>query len=457
MKPLENVVHVDIDQHTRDIHYRSRHQHVAEIVFNRMLPTAEQRFDFLARLVSAMNIEYSSDRETLTRLIRGRSLAEKLPRVELGRLFYDRVQTAMANDAFVLHQRAVFEMQHHDGSLEAARAAADRAYGVNPRSNSIVHTQAEIARRLANDTPDALKRRALRRVTRSKLAENSPNPSEYDLHTRALLAIDELKEIAQDSRQNSEAVQPTRLLDATKETETAIQAGLQVFPDNAALLTAEATFREFLSEDALALSALERAFRTNPRQDWLAVRLARKCRDGDEFAKSRQILEECLANNPSSKIANLELGLLLTEIGDGSEALRYLLRSFTPGDNQFEAQFWCARQLFLQGETGRADRLFAALHERAPGQFRRRAGGVVRQGGQARQFEGTVKRKEHGYAFLRLTAFPMDVYASRGDSDDKDWDEFHSATRTECALGFARRGPRAVDVRPIAKDANGEW
>ena len=454
MKPLENIVHVERDARGGDLHYRSRHHHVAEIVFNRMLPTADERFDLLAKLVSAMNADYSSDRETLTRLIRGRTLADKLPRVELGRLFYDRVHTAMGNDAFVLHQRAVFEMQHDNGSLEAAREAADQAYTLNPRSNSIVHTQAEIARRLANETFDPLKKRALRRVTRRKLEENSPNPSEYDLHTRALLSIDELKDVFRSARDEPEAVTPARLLEATKETETSIQASLQVFPDNAALLTAEATFREFINQDSLAQSALERAFQMNPRQDWLAVRLARRHRDAENVHRARQVLEECIASNPSSKAANLELGLLLAEAGEGSDAVRHLLRSFTPGDNQFEAQFWCARQLFLEGDFERAHRLFDSLHERAPGRFRRRAGGIVKRNGQAILFEGTVKRREHGYAFLRLTAFPMAIYASRGDSDDKDWDALHGLGPVECALGFARRGPRAVDVRPVVGGTN---
>ena len=42
-----------------------------EIVFNRVVPAAEDRFDLLARVLKAINVDYPSDRETFSRLIRG--------------------------------------------------------------------------------------------------------------------------------------------------------------------------------------------------------------------------------------------------------------------------------------------------------------------------------------------------------------------------------------------------
>jgi hypothetical protein len=48
--PLQNVVLALQDQHSRDVYYRSRHQHVATLVFNRALPSAEEKFDLLASL-----------------------------------------------------------------------------------------------------------------------------------------------------------------------------------------------------------------------------------------------------------------------------------------------------------------------------------------------------------------------------------------------------------------------
>ena len=184
-----------------------------------MLPAAEDRFDLLARVLKAINVDYSSDRETFSRLIRGRGIAEMFPSAELGRLFYNRVQEAAPNDPFVSHQRAVFEMRHPGGSLALAEAAAAQAFKLNPNSHSIQHTQAEIARRLANETDDPLRKSALRRITREKLGGQLSRPSEYDLYTRARLAIDEFKELSGSLEVSENKPPPVALIEAAKEAE----------------------------------------------------------------------------------------------------------------------------------------------------------------------------------------------------------------------------------------------
>lgn len=335
IQPLENIVHVVKDGHSRDVYYRSRHQHVAEIVFNRMLPAAEEKFDLLARVLKAINVDYSSDRETFSRLIRGRGIAEMIPSADLGRLFYDRVQEAAPNDPFIFHQRAVFEMQHSGGSLVLAEVAAARAFELNPNNHSIQHTQGEIARRLANETDDPLRKRALRRITREKLGGEIPRLSEYDLYTRARLAIDEFRELSASLDVPDDKPPPAAFVEAAKEVETAIQRGLQIFPESSELLAAEATFREYLDQTARALQALERAFNLNPRQDWIAVRLARKYQASGDAPNSRRVLEICLQDNPSSKLAHLEMGRVLITIGDSNTAIEHLKRSFTEGDNNY--------------------------------------------------------------------------------------------------------------------------
>ena len=168
IQPLENVIRVVREGHNRDLYYRSRHQHVAELVFNNVLNKPEDKFDLLAKMLKAINIDYSSDRETFSRLIKGRDIANLFPNVELGRLFYDRVQEAVPNDSFIFHQYAVFEMKHRGGSLVLAQEVAERAFKLNSSSRSIQHTQAEIARRMANNTDNPIRKQSLRRITREK-------------------------------------------------------------------------------------------------------------------------------------------------------------------------------------------------------------------------------------------------------------------------------------------------
>ena len=86
---------MDEPQHSAgDIFYRSRHQRVSELVFNLALSSEEDKFDLLANLMLGINVDYSSDNETFSRMIRGRAVATMFLNVELGRLLYDRAEEA---------------------------------------------------------------------------------------------------------------------------------------------------------------------------------------------------------------------------------------------------------------------------------------------------------------------------------------------------------------------------
>jgi tetratricopeptide (TPR) repeat protein len=340
-------------------------------------------------------------------------------------------------------------MQHLGGSLILAERAAERAFELNPGSHSIQHTQAEIARRMANETDDPLRRRAFRRITREKLGGEISRASEYDLYTRARLAIDEFKELSAALEGSEDKAPPAAFIEAAKEAETAIQRGLQIFPDSSELLSAEATFRECLDQTARAQRALERAFALNPRQDWLAVRVARKYQAAGDLQNSKRVLDTCLHENPSSKVVHLEMGRVLIASGDSTQAIEHLRRSFTEGDSHYEAQFWYARELFIQGHFADATKFFSALNERAPGRFRTRAAAIVERDGLPVAYNCHVERKEEGYAFLKLAAFPNDVFASRADSNPADWEKLNTGANAVCALAFSRRGPRAISIRPV--------
>ena len=447
LQPLENVVQVVKDGHNRDFSYRSRHQHVAEIVFNSVLPAAEDKFDLLAKLINAINVDYQSDRETFSRLFRGRGIADMFSSADIGRLFYDRVQEAAPDDPFISHQRAVFEMQHPGGSLVLAEAAAKRAFELKPDNRSIRHTQGEIARRQANKSGDPLRKRALRRIVREKIG--GPVPSEYDLSTRARLAVDEFRELSDYLDMSNNESPPADFIEAAKEAETTIQRGLQMFPESVELLAAEATFREHLNQTARAQHALERAFKLNPRQDWLAVRLARKHLAAGDLAARKDVLETCLRDNPSSKLVHLELGHTFISSGDGIAAIEHLKRSFTEGDNHYEAQFWYARELFLQGRFVDSEKVFSALNDRALGRFRTQASALVKRDGVPTIYDCRVERKEEGYAFLKFAQFPSNIFASRSESELAEWDKLRRGEEVKCTLAFNRRGARATSIQKI--------
>jgi hypothetical protein len=123
----------------------------------------------------------------------------------------------------------------------------------------------------------------------------------------------------------------------------------------------------------------------------------------------------------------------------------HLRNSFTPGDNNFEAQFWCARELFLANRVSDSDSIFEKLNERAPGRFRTDPSAeVTGPDGKRISFDGSVSRKEEGYAFVKLVDFAVGIFASRADSARIDWDRIRTGSQIACFLAFSRKGARAV-------------
>ena len=226
-EPLQDVVFVEEDRYSRDNYYRARHQHVAEVVFSQVLGEQNEKFDLLVSLIQVINPEYASDAETFATIIRGRNVASMFSAVELGRLLYDTALTVSSNKSHVLHQRAIFEMRHPGGTLEHAEHFATLAAEKSSQANnlSINHTRADIARRQADKTDDPIKKEVLRRSARSRLSVASND--EYYLHTKALLAIDVLRDLLTKGKEQPTKAHERLIVEATKDAETAIQRGLQ--------------------------------------------------------------------------------------------------------------------------------------------------------------------------------------------------------------------------------------
>jgi predicted Zn-dependent protease/cold shock CspA family protein len=260
-----------------------------------------------------------------------------------------------------------------------------------------------------------------------------------------MLALDELRELLQ---KNPKDTPDAALLAATKEAETAVERGRTEYPESGEFLATESDLLELLNQAPAALGSLERAFKLNPRQDWLALRLAKKYAQNGDVTRAIATLNQCLQVNTESKAAHLLLAQLLQQSGGpAATIISHFRNSFTTGDNNFESQFWYGRELFLAGKLDEADRIFDSLSERAPGGFRTEAKApIVRADSSIKTFEGTVARKEEGYAFIKILDLGTDIFASRADSARFDWERIRSNSRIQCFVAFSRKGARATKI-----------
>lgn len=238
----------------------------------------------------------------------------------------------------------------------------------------------------------------------------------YGFHTAAQIALDELRDIL-DALESTDPdpLLEKRLVDTARDFERYVQEGLQKFPLNEHLLALEADYHNVADKYALAESALQKAFEANPRQDWVAIRLAKTLEKRGKPDQAKGTLIRCLQDNPTSKRAHFELANWYMSHGneaDNEMVFNHLRRSFTAGDQNFEAQFWYAREAFLLGKMSEATQAFRALsNAQIPPQMRHQVRGIITdEAGRTKVFAGEVMTIDDGYMFVSVTPGALHRY-----------------------------------------------
>jgi hypothetical protein len=192
---LENIVKVETDPYTGDYSYRTRHARVAMLVFRQVCADDEARAQQFERLIAGLDIGYASDHRALEEMTKGHTLADNFSSVDAGRAIYNAAMNVAPKQAFLAQQLAIFESNHRNGSLIAAEAHATHAHDLDSKSKSILHTQAEIDRKRANDEKSPILKESLRRRARARLAE-MPAHDRFATSSRCKMLVDEVAELS---------------------------------------------------------------------------------------------------------------------------------------------------------------------------------------------------------------------------------------------------------------------
>lgn len=446
LEPLKSIVFVEEDKYLKDSFYRARHQHIAEIVFNLTVSKEEERYEYLERLIGNMNLSYNSDKETFDKMTRGSAIAKAFPTVGMGRMLLESAQDAADGEYYILQQRAVFEMRHPNGSLDEAAHFANAARET-PKGDrrSVLHTQAEVARKQANASSDPVLKKSLRSQARSRLTGTLSQSSDYDLHTRTLLALDEFDDLI--AEQGTDEFDK-KILESMKDVEEALRRERHSNPDSIPLLTAEARYMDLIDRKQKAEELMEKALERNPKQDWLALRLANRYSLAGSDDKAIGILKKTAAHNPTSREVHLSLGRMYMRRGDNPGLIiQHLRSSFAIGDQNFEARFWYGRELYIQGNIPAADDMFDEINHDAPGYFRMQAAEPIRGIDQKVVFyRGSIQRKEDGYAFVKLDQFQRALYTAASSNSGEVWSALKPQSIVRASVSFNRKGARATSI-----------
>lgn len=459
-KPLESVVITKRDRYTGDLEYEARHNYIAEVVFYRAAKTPEERQEIILRILDKINLDYSYDEIVLFELIKAKNLADLLPKRRLGTVVYEAAERSVGRIPRLLHQWGLYEMRLAKGSREALDRAEELirdALKLSPTSQSIRHTLSELALRRSGLARTDLEAAALRQEAGSlarKLAKDAQ--SSHAHHTVAKVALATLEQALKEDTERATDLTSQAVNQAIQDAEAAIRTGLNRFPNDSFLLSAEADLAGKLKNAERALKAMERAFVQNPKSELVANKLVLLYLARGDTAAAVAVLQKALALNPGSPQLNFRYALTRMRSEPGVDIdqpdiiLNILKRSLQKGAKHVGQQFWYGRQLYLAGRETEGQKILNELARlKMPSEVRDTAQAtVLNKDGTPREFYGEVSFVEPLSGLISQTNPSMKVYYRR-EGPLLDNNGITVGRRVKYNLSFNTRGPVAINISGI--------
>jgi tetratricopeptide (TPR) repeat protein len=442
--PLESIVLAEEYRPARDMAYRARHPWVAQIVFERALPTQTDRFDLYISILREIDVGYTPDRTAFRESIRARNLRELFSDPLMVEELFRVASETSSEDGYLLQQHAIYEMKRPNGNLKRASELISRARTILPNDKSITHTLSELEIARANSsTTDVERQLHLSQAQQYASRLTGPNADSSHGHgTLVRLALGRLRELMEKFNSPDEDVTA-----ATKEVEQALSSGLQQFRNDEHLLSAEAEFSELLHNHERALKALGKAIAKNPASPFIAKALSRLYEAKADYPAARKVLEDAVRVLPGDKWLNGALARLIDRNfpEEGREAEACWRRSFTDGDTNYTSQFWFARRLYLNGKFPEASERFASLKlARVPRRVKVAIAGRIRENNAVKYFEGTISRLETDYAWIIPYGQQTSIFFHCSEVDNNTWRSYRKGTALTFSIGFTYMGPAAT-------------
>ena len=139
--------------------------------------------------------------------------------------------------------------------------------------------------------------------------------------------------------------------------------------------------------------------------------------------------------------------LLGDEQSEGDQIEYHLRRSFTQGDRYYEAQYWYARQLFINKKFPEAATAFHALGDLPINpDLKQEIRGWIEETNELVEFRGSLLRLEPTFGFIGLDGIGSRVFLHRNNVKEVVWDSLYPNQRLKFNIGFTYKGPAAFNV-----------
>lgn len=460
--PLSRVIRGDYDHRYRDVVYRSRHSEIARMVFALAIKDPGARSHQLVRMISKIDLDYSSDNRAFFELVRGRRLASLFDRKELALNVFDAAEETSAPPGFLAHQRANLELNHPTGNLDVAMACLREAEAANQstgyRDASIQHTKANLLRKRALNAQSTLERGRYRAEARAILKPQfAMKENSYAVHLFGLILLDEIKDhFAQNGKYTADAsdvkdIQDESIVRVINELSHLIDEHMQRNPGDGPMTLLRSEFLRRIGEYPNAISVLERFHKGNPNNAAISRVLAEALSIAGNLEGGIEILRATVLATTGDVVANLAFAKLLIKQNEEVNAntiLAYLRRSFSDGDTHYEARLLYARANLLYGDLKRGETEFEQLNKAYIQNRDKPIAPVELPGDGPKRFVGTVMSKTVGYAFLNSSELRFNVYFKNSSVNPEIWSTLDRGMPVMFTLAFTYRGPIAIDVEP---------
>jgi cold shock CspA family protein/tetratricopeptide (TPR) repeat protein len=446
---LDDIVRVETDSYSGDYCYKTRHSRVANLVFRTVCSDDASKSHQLRRIIEGFDVGYGSDLRALEEITMGRTLVEQFSNVDVVRSIYETAIKVAPRQAFIYQQWAVFELNHPHGSTLEAERLAGTAHEMDERSPAIIHTQAEIDRKRANEESSPVLKQSLRRRVRERL-NTLPANSRFTVSSRCKLLVDEVADLSASLPIDAKPHEAQFFAEKVRDAERALARAQQDFDDDADIIQVEARLRQVLDQEDRALRALQRAWAAGPKGSGIASRIARIHHSRSQGVEALKVLKDALTRDPEDKSIHLAIAMhyLKDREYDAELVENHLGSSFSMGDNNFESRFVLAQFLFLRGKMPEALKLFELINSRAPESFRRfgmREDNSITE--RLPRFSGAVESMRERFIFLKSGSYPEDIFVHHTDIVPSVMDQLENGSDVNFRVRFNRAGPVAVDVQ----------
>ena len=437
--PLESVVYHHRNYLINDYVFTTRHQHIAELVFEQVLVDQDSRFDTYIKIISKLDVDYESDRHLFIALTNAKKLMDVFKDPEKIRYIYTIANENVGEHAALMQQESIFKMNPKSGNLDKAEELLKKAHEIEPKNGLIAHSKAEFLLRKAENSSQKLVIKNnltnAKEICKEIISNRRNRNIVHGYHTLLKITIYELENLLKEDSSD--------LIDKKiQEFEKILTKAISIYPNESFLLDAEASFNKLIENTPQALKSLESAYSANKKSPYLATRLSNYYIENDQVDKALKVLQESLDLNINNKELNNRYVKLLMRKNpeDYVELKHYLRKSFIKNDKRYDAQFWYARTLYLLKDTENTEYFEYLKGVAVDSRIKKEPKGLVTINGQEQVFEGSVIKLENFYGFVKQDVSGETIYFQR----DRNKTELRSNSRIRFNKAFNYNGPITI-------------